>query len=107
MVFPNNQSKSYRPLQQIFKTIPSPIYGNTSSPINFTCISRPSEKYKTTNMTYGSFHYDNWSFVQKNRSINYDRKHYMKTNQQKKTSIENQLTSNICCPKSNVPHYCT
>jgi hypothetical protein len=60
----NNQTKCYRPLQQLYKT----VYGNNSS--DFACISRPSaERYKTTNMTYGSFHYNNWVFIQKNRPV--------------------------------------
>jgi len=62
----NNQTKCYRPLQQLYKK----VYGINSSDINFACISRPSERYKTTNMTYGSFHYNNWAFIQKNRSVN-------------------------------------
>ncbi|CAF1594937.1 unnamed protein product [Rotaria sp. Silwood1] len=66
-------SSCYRPLQQLYKTIYSPICKNRSSHINFACICRPSERYKTTNMTYGSFHYNNWAFVQKNRPITYDR----------------------------------
>jgi hypothetical protein len=71
-------SKYYRPLQQIYKTVYSPIYGNKSLPINFACISRPLERYKTTNMSYGSFHYDNWAFIQKNRSVNYNRKQFVR-----------------------------
>jgi hypothetical protein len=66
----NNQSKCYRPLQQLYKIVYSPIYGR----IDFACIDRPSERYKTTNMTYGSFHYDNWTFIQKNRRVNCDKK---------------------------------
>jgi hypothetical protein len=70
----SRSSKCYRPLQQLYKTVYSPTSGNNSSPINFACISRPSDQYKTTNMTYGSFHYNNWAFVQKNRRVNYDTK---------------------------------
>lgn len=66
-------SNCYRPLQQIYKTVYSPVCGNRSSRMDFACICRPSERYKTTNMSYGSFHYNNWAFMQKNRPINYDR----------------------------------
>ncbi|CAF3633029.1 unnamed protein product [Rotaria sordida] len=77
-------SNCYRPLQQLYKTIYSPICGNRSSHINFACICRPSERYKTTNMAYGSFHYNNWAFVQKNRPINYDRELFVQCYENRK-----------------------
>lgn len=61
-------SLCYRPLQQLYKTMYSPVQGTQASPFNRACICRPSERYTTTNMTYGSFYYNNWSFIQKNRS---------------------------------------
>jgi hypothetical protein len=66
-------SNCYRPLQQLYKTMYSPAGGNNSSRMDFACICQPAERYKTANMTYGSFHYNNWAFMQKNRPINYDR----------------------------------
>lgn len=63
-----NRIKCYRPLQQIYKTVYSPSCGLTNSlGISSVCITQPLERYKTTNMTYGSFHYNNWAFIQKNR----------------------------------------
>jgi hypothetical protein len=91
--------KFYRPLQQLYQT----IYGNDPSRINFVCLRRPSEKYKTTNMTYGSFHYDNWAFIQKNRRVNYnpdhserrcDNKHKQQKMNLKKSYSVNALDSN-------------
>ena len=63
----------YRPLQQLYKTVYSPTNGNTSSPMTIECICRPAERYKTTNMTYGSFYYDNSLSTEKNLAINYDK----------------------------------
>ena len=57
----NSQSQRascFRPLQQLYKTVYCPDNGNKSSPMVVACICRPSERYKTTNMTYGSFYYD-------------------------------------------------
>jgi hypothetical protein len=62
-------SASFRPLQQMYKTVYSPSSGNGSSPFTSACICRPAERYKTANMTYGSFHYNNWKFMQKNRPM--------------------------------------
>lgn len=66
-------SSCFRPLQQLYKTEYSPMYGNNPSNINFACICRPAERYKTTNMSYGSFYYDNQISTQKDRVLNYDR----------------------------------
>jgi hypothetical protein len=71
----------WRPLQQLYKTVYSPTYGNNPSQMNFACICRPAERYKTTNMTYGSFYYDDSLSAQKNevvdsqrnRALDYDR----------------------------------
>jgi hypothetical protein len=60
-----NSTTNNRPLQQIYKTIYSPLYEN-----NCSRIRHPLERYKTSNMTYGNFYYNNWAFVQKNRWIN-------------------------------------
>ena len=91
----SRSSKCYRPLQQLYKTIYSPTSGNASSPINFACICRPSERYKTTNMTYGSFHYNNWAFIQKNRPVNYDTqlftRSYDNNNKQKKVNKQSKF----------------
>ena len=67
---PYRSSGTFRPLQQIYKTVYSPSSGNNSSPFTSACICRPAERYKTANMTYGSFHYNNWKFMQKNRPVN-------------------------------------
>jgi hypothetical protein len=69
----SRSSNCYRPLQHLYKTIYSPTDGNNSSQMNLACICHPLERYKTANMTYGSFHYNNWAFMQKNRPINTDR----------------------------------
>ncbi|CAF4252369.1 unnamed protein product, partial [Adineta steineri] len=67
-------SSCYRPLQQIYKTTYSPMYGNNNaSNVNLACICRPAERYKTANMSYGSFYYDNQLSTQKDRALNYDR----------------------------------
>jgi len=63
----------YRPLQQLYKTVYSPMSGNNSSPMNVACICRPAERYKTTNMTYGSFYYDKTMSTEKNHATNYDK----------------------------------
>ncbi len=63
----------YRPLQQLYKTVYSPMDGKNSSTMNIACICRPAERYKTTNMTYGSFYYDNSLSTEKNQAINYDK----------------------------------
>jgi len=50
--------KSFRPIQQIYRTMCN----------GQVCLIRQlSPHYQTTNMTYGSFHYNNWSFIQKQR----------------------------------------
>jgi hypothetical protein len=59
-------SNCYRPLQQLYKTVYSPTNGNNLSQMNIACICRPAERYKTTNMTYGSFYYDDSISTQKN-----------------------------------------
>jgi hypothetical protein len=79
---------SYRPLQQLYKTVYSPMYGNNSTRIKFACIYRPSERYKTTNMTYGSFYYNNWTFIQKNRPVNYDKQRSVRCYDKKKKRYE-------------------
>jgi hypothetical protein len=63
----------YRPLQQLYKTVYSPIQGNNALAMNIACICRPAERYKTTNMTYGSFYYDKSLSTEKNHAINYDK----------------------------------
>lgn len=63
----------YRPLQQLYKTVYSPMCTNNSSSMKIECICRPAERYKTTNMTYGSFYYDNSLSREKNHVINYDK----------------------------------
>jgi hypothetical protein len=63
----------YRPLQQLYKTVYSPVCENNSTTMNIACICRPAERYKTTNMTYGSFYYDNSLSTEKNQVINYDK----------------------------------
>ena len=63
----------YRPLQQLYKTVYSPLYESNAPTMNIACICRPAERYKTTNMTYGSFYYDNSLSMDKNRVINYDK----------------------------------
>ena len=82
-------SNCYRPLQQLYKTTYSPLCENRSAPINFACICRPSERYQTTNMSYGNFHYNNWAFMQKHRPINYDRRLFMQCYDSKKQSKMN------------------
>ncbi len=47
--------------------------GKNASSMNIECICRPAERYKTTNMTYGSFYYDNSASTEKNLAINYDK----------------------------------
>ncbi|CAF0734999.1 unnamed protein product [Adineta steineri] len=118
-------SSCYRPLQQIYKTTYSPMYGNNNaSNVNLACICRPAERYKTTNMSYGSFYYDNQLSTQKDRALNYDRAIFARcydnnkkmgyqtmNNDRKKEAFtisnpsnvqENQLwtqtTSDACCP---------
>jgi hypothetical protein len=66
-------SNCYRPLQQLYKTVYGPTNGNNFSQMNIACICRPAERYKTTNMTYGSFYYDKSASMQKNRPIDRDR----------------------------------
>lgn len=63
----------YRPLQQLYKTVYTPIGGNSTSTMNIACICRPAERYKTTNMTYGSFYYDNSLPTDRNLAVNYDK----------------------------------
>ncbi|UJR36516.1 hypothetical protein I4U23_029237 [Adineta vaga] len=66
-------SSCFRPLQQLYKTIYSSDCGNTPTNRTIACICRPAERYKTTNMSYGSFYYDNQISTQKDRVLNYDR----------------------------------
>ncbi|CAF3670981.1 unnamed protein product [Rotaria socialis] len=114
-------SNCYRPLQQLYKTVYSPMCENRSSRMNFACICRPAERYQTANMSYGSFHYNNWAYMQKTRPINYDRELFIQcyenTNKQQKLKGQSkcnngfndvfdsnekqywtQPTSDCCCP---------
>jgi len=71
-----DSANCYRPLQQLYKTIYTPMSGTNSVHMNIACICRPAERYKTTNMTYGSFYYDNslsTEKTEKNQAINYDK----------------------------------
>ncbi len=86
-------SSCYRPLQQLYKTIYSPMYENNPSNVNFACICRPAERYKTTNMSYGSFYYDNQISTQKDRVFDYDRAIFVQCYDNKK-KMGNQSTSN-------------
>lgn len=92
-------SNCYRPLQQLYKTVYSPMCDNRSSTMNFACICRPAERYKTTNMTYGSFHYNNWAYMQKNRPINYDRELFIQcyenTSKQQKLNSKGKCNSGV------------
>ena len=63
----------YRPLQQLYKTVYAPVCGNNTTAMNIACICRPAERYKTINMTYGSFYYDNALSTERNQVINYDK----------------------------------
>ncbi|CAF0956764.1 unnamed protein product [Adineta ricciae] len=69
----------YRPLQHLYKTTPQN---------NTICIRYPPERYQTTNMTYGSFHYNNWTFIQKIRSVKYTKEVAARYNQQGKSNIK-------------------
>jgi len=90
----NNRCSSscYRPLQQLYKTIYSSMHENNSSNVNFACICRPAERYKTTNMSYGSFYYDNQISTQKDRVFDYDRAIFVQCYDNKK-KMGNQSTS--------------
>ena len=70
-------SNCYRPLQQLYKTTYRPIYGNDSSNVHIACLCCPSERFKTTNMTYGNFYYNPWISKQIYRPINYDKSIFM------------------------------
>ncbi|CAF0809158.1 unnamed protein product [Rotaria sordida] len=120
-------SNCYRPLQQFYKIIYNPMCRNNSSHMCFTCICCPSERYKTTNMTYGNFYYNTWTSTRKHLPINYDRSVFIRcyddnnnNNKMRYQSLCNnrvkncsiipsqcdpqeiqcwtQPTSNICCP---------
>lgn len=84
----------YRPLQQLYKTVYSPMYGNNSSHMNIACICRPAERYKTTNMTYGSFYYDNSMSTEKNQAINYDKAAFARCYDNNKNKMGYQSTGN-------------
>ncbi|CAF0903276.1 unnamed protein product [Adineta steineri] len=90
--------KYYRPLQHLYKTTYSPVNGSNLTRIDFSSVNRPSEKYKTTNMTYGSFHYNNWAFRQKNRPMKYDRQPLTRHNNK---PINDTCCPTICCNNNN------
>jgi hypothetical protein len=84
----------YRPLQQLYKTVYTPMNGKNSSHMNIACICRPAERYKTTNMTYGSFYYDDSMSTEKNQAINYDKAAFARCYDNKKNKMGYSSTSN-------------
>ncbi|CAF1234746.1 unnamed protein product [Adineta ricciae] len=117
-------SSCFRPLQLLYKTVYSSNCDKIASNPTIACICRPAERYKTTNMSYGNFYYDNQLSTQKDRVLNYDRaifarcyenkkraEHQSKNNDRAKESflmsnpndiqeaqLWTQTTSDACCP---------
>ncbi|UJR09585.1 hypothetical protein I4U23_013820 [Adineta vaga] len=81
-------SNCFRPLQHLYKT----TYQN-----NHVRVRHPSERYKTTNMTYGSFHYNNWAFIQKNRSVKYSKELSVRCNKQPCSSNTSDKLNHVHC----------
>jgi hypothetical protein len=60
---------SFRPLQHIHRTVYSLCSTMHRSSLSGDSMHSSSKIYTTTNMTYGSFHYNNWTYMQKLRTI--------------------------------------
>lgn len=101
----------YRPLQQLYKTVNSSCdcdktlssssrtAAGKAGPMQIACICRPAERYKTTNMTYGSFYYENSLSTEKNQVINYDKAIFARCYDQNKINMANTSTKDKNCTK--------
>jgi hypothetical protein len=87
----------FRPVQQLYKTVYTPMSGTNSAHMNITCICHPAERYKTTNMTYGSFYYDNslsTEKAEKNQAINYDKAAFARCYDNNRNKLGYQTSEN-------------
>lgn len=89
----NTPSSCFRPLQLLYKTVYSSNCDKIASNPTIACICRPAERYKTTNMSYGSFYYDNQLSTRKDRVLNYDRAIFARCYENKKRA-EHQSKNN-------------